>query len=157
MHTMDTKPPAAVGRTGSPMGDTRTGNGVNSPGPPAPLPPSLSSSSPPFACRLHTGTKCVGSEHKHIFSILQMIIYPLNPITSIHSASPGDILHWNSFICTFFEKYAHSLDSFPPLLMSSSLPSFPLAPRFLFPSSPPSLPLPPILLICSFSLREDSL
>ncbi len=112
------KRPAAVGRTGSPMGDMRTGSGVNNP-----------SKSPPSACRLHTGTKCVGSKHKHILCILQMIIHPLNPITSIHSASPGVILHWNSFIYTFFEKSTHSLASFPPLLMPSFLP-------FLLPLNP---------------------
>lgn len=112
------KRPAAVGRTGSPMGDTRTGGGVNSTPPPN-----------PSACCFHTGTKCVGSEHKHILCILQMIIHPLNPITLIHSASLGVILHWNSFIYTFFEKSAHSLASFPPLLM----PSFP---PFLLPLNP---------------------
>lgn len=80
----------------------------------------------------------MGSEHKHILCILQMIIHPLNPITSIHSASSGVILHCDSFIDTFFEKSAHSLASFPPLLTPPFLPVL-LPPNPFRPLFPPTI------------------
>lgn len=88
----------------------------------------------------------MGSKHKHILCILRMIIHPLNPITSIHSASPGVILHRASFISTFFEKSAHSLASFPPSL----IPSFP-------PSSCPSILSFPCFLPTTNGLHSHTL
>lgn len=51
-----------------------------------------------------------------------MIIRPLNPITSIHYASTGVVLHWNSFIYNFFEESSHSLARLSSLLVPSFLP-----------------------------------
>lgn len=126
VHTIDKQRPAAVKRTGSPMGDTRTQRCEY---PKAPL---------------YTGTKRVGSEHEHIPCILQMIIHPLNPITLIHSASPGVILHWNSFINTFMRNH-----------LTLWLPFLPYYSYLHFFSSCPSILSVlfwcPVLLICFFS------